>query len=66
MNMIDIGLVLVMVSFSCGYYLGERGLKGVETDLNNLKLDFEGVKAKIAMTPVVTPVVPSAPISVTA
>ena len=39
-----------------GYYIGERGVTGVENDLNNVKLDVATIKGKIDGPAVVTPV----------
>jgi hypothetical protein len=36
-----------IVSGVIGYYVGERGWSGVESDLNNVKLDIENLKNRL-------------------
>lgn len=46
-------LILMAISFVIGYYIGERGVKGVSSDLSDVKADIAGIKAKLSPTPVV-------------
>lgn len=36
-----------------GYYVGQRGIKGVENDISNVKQDIANIKGKLEPTPVV-------------
>lgn len=36
--------------FGLGFYLGKRGLTGVETDLENIKLDIAHLKGAVSGT----------------
>lgn len=43
---ITVGLMLA--SLGIGYYIGERGMAGVQIDLNNTKAEIEKVKNLVA------------------
>lgn len=43
--------VLCLVSGLVGYYIGHRGLTGVQSDLNDVKQDIANVKGKLEGTP---------------
>lgn len=46
-----------------GVYLGKRGVAGIESDVNDLKLDIAHIKGKLTPTPVISTVahVPDSP-----
>lgn len=52
-------LGLMVFSGGCGYYLGERGWQGVQSDLNNVKLDVAHIQGKLGVntqtTQIITP-----------
>ena len=60
--MFNIGLGFGVLTFCCGYYLGERGLTGVKNDLNNVKNDISNIKGKIDGSTTTTVVAPVAPV----
>lgn len=40
-------LVLMAITFGLGYYIGERGVKGVENDMSDVKTDVATIKAHL-------------------
>ncbi len=54
-----------LLSAGLGYYIANRGTAGVKIDLDNLKADFERLKAMVAAPVVIAPTpVPPAGVSV--
>lgn len=41
------GLLWGVGNFGLGYYVGQRGWKGVQNDIENIKKDFEELKARL-------------------
>ncbi len=51
--------IAMAVSFALGYYVGHRGLTGVQSDLSDIKQDIANVKGKLEGIPAVVQVTPS-------
>lgn len=60
---VTIAEVTFVVGGVLGYYLGHRGIAGVESDLQDVKTDIANIKGKLTPTPVITPIAPIQPVA---